>query len=577
MYFGVALLPLLLYLPSVYYDFVWDDNLFIVRNPAVQSWRYVPTYFTDANSYAREMDAQMYRPLRNISYLLDFSVFQFGLRPAGYHAHNIVLHALNSALLLWVLVGLTALVHPTASGHARLFACATGTLVWALHPVNTEAVAWIKSRDELLFTLFYVVSLGVFVRALLRGSLTGGALLGICALFTLSIHSKEMAITLPAALLVSQWLFSKRTPRIPRNTWMLVVALAAITLAYLAARHQVLGRTSQTGYLAGSLKNEMLTMTRAMVRYIRLALLPANLLADYNGYPISHSLLEPRVVLSCGILIAALIVTIALLRCAPLAGFGAVFFFLALLPVSNIVSTMQFLAERFLYLPLVGLAMIVSDFAIRAHVWLAKRRDAGALSPGEFRQRGWLAVALVVLVLGVESLATAVRLPTWKNNLRLYEDTYFDSPDPSWRIKLNYAFVLLERHQDEQALPTLFEIVAQNRFQPRNDQARAEQSLAAALLALNRLEEGRVHAERALKLNPNCRSGKTTLAYYYLKKKDYETGARICREALDFDPTDHAARENLQFALGKLRESNRQTSATLQSEMNHKGTKSPGE
>ena len=172
-------------------------------------------------------------------------------------------------------------------------------------------------------------------------------------------------------------------------------------------------------------------------------------------------------------------------------------------------------------------------------------------------------MALVVLVLGVESLSTAVRLPTWKNSLRLYEDTYFDSPDPSWRIKLNYAYVLLERHQDEQALPILSEIVAQEGVQPRDDQARAEQSLAAALLALNRLDEGRVHAERALKLNPNCRSGKTTLAYYYLKKKDYETGARICREALDFDPTDYAARDNLQFAIGKMRESDGQTSTTL--------------
>ncbi len=120
------------------YEFVWDDSYFIVSNTALRSWKMIPNYFTDMSTMAGNGLSKVfvvYRPIRNISYLLDFKIA--GLQPGWWHIHNVLLHLFNS-----ILVYLVA---------KRIFKKGwlpplTAALIFLVHPVQTETVAWIRRR-----------------------------------------------------------------------------------------------------------------------------------------------------------------------------------------------------------------------------------------------------------------------------------------------------------------------------------------------------------------------------------------------------------------------------------------------
>ncbi|MCH8332889.1 hypothetical protein IIC65_03065, partial [Candidatus Sumerlaeota bacterium] len=137
------------------HEFVWDDNDFIVRNAALRSWTFLPQYFTSVDTMAGGSFADqflVFRPLRNVSYRLDFAVA--GLNPRWWHATNVWLHVLN-ALLLY-LIARTLMTGPLAP----LFAAS----IFLLHPVQSEVVCWIKARDDLLAAAFSLGLILVWVR-----------------------------------------------------------------------------------------------------------------------------------------------------------------------------------------------------------------------------------------------------------------------------------------------------------------------------------------------------------------------------------------------------------------------------
>lgn len=584
-YVLLAAAAILLYGRSVGFDFVWDDEYFVVRNPAIRSWNCVPSYFTDGKVYAGGIWAPMYRPLRNVSYLLDYSVG--GLKPSVFHAHNVALHAANCCLVYWVLLQTMTLgrwwrkrntsgAAPPAESNSQdlsddtafrtmSVACILGALWWTAHPVHTESVAWVKSRDELLFALFYLGALGLFLRRMIRASSredndeetpSGGRWLTwetpvIVALFACAMLTKEMAASLPLVLLLLHAFFGKRGGL--RGTLLLVAMLGIVLAGYVVARGAVLGEMRQKDWLAGSFGNEMLTMSTVALRYVRLALVPNDLIADYQSYPVSTSLLEPRVLVALGAIVVLAVAVLALWKRLPEAAFGCLFFAVALLPVSNLVSTMQFLAERFLYLPLVGVALALSSLCLAFATRVREKVATGAMMEQEGQARLRMGSVIAGLLITVLAFGTCVRLPVWRNEASLATRTFLDAP-PSGRILLNYAKVLAGEGRYSEALPVLRKIVSGDpRFKDASP-VLVQQGLAVALLATGSLEEGGIHAREAVRLKGDNPDALATLALYYGLKGDHRNALKYYEMALATNPGNGQLRQNRDLALRKVRE-----------------------
>jgi tetratricopeptide (TPR) repeat protein len=488
----LTLLAILVYAKTANFGFVWDDEYYVVSNLALRSWSNIPAYLTDVETMSGESAPYpfpLFRPTRNFSYLVDFSLA--GLNPAIWHWHNVLVHIINGLLLF--LIAFYLLRRPWPA----LFAGA----VFLVHPVQTEAVAWVKCRDDLLAGMFLLAAFGVWL-VWCRGRLRPWRIALLSVLFLLACLSKIQAVIFPALIgLFEVWNGVKKSETdpaaetrrfgaaVPRINWFetLVVTawLALLGFGCLVWRHLFIGQTAQSGYPGGTLWRTMLTMTRAAVDYLRLLVWPRTLVADYSGMSISTSLGDWRVLVSIAVLAAVVVWVLLWRKRWPLATFGTVWLGVCLLPVSNIVPMMQFMAERFLYLPIIGFALVLSSVMRR----------------GE--QRWPLAArSIAVLVIAVAAWRSYDRLDVWRSDLALHRATVADTPAAAKRPRRNLLVSLINTGQYDEALPlarSLYE-AAQDESSDFSARQRAEHArhLAWILTQTGRAEEGQACYAAAL-------------------------------------------------------------------------------
>ena len=196
----LALATLALYSRAVHNPFMHvDDQSYVTENLHVQAgvaWQTLAWALTAT-------EAENWHPLTWISHALDYQLY--GLNPAGHHATNIVLHALNAVLLFLVLFRATG-----AGGRSLLVAA-----LFALHPLNVESVAWIAERKNILSTLFFLLALAAYGWYARKPDLK--RYLAVVALFALGLAAKPMVITLPICSLSAGLLAAGTNPRVGRS------------------------------------------------------------------------------------------------------------------------------------------------------------------------------------------------------------------------------------------------------------------------------------------------------------------------------------------------------------------------
>ncbi|HMD68994.1 MAG TPA: hypothetical protein VKF42_08975 [Chitinivibrionales bacterium] len=414
------------------FGFVWDDTSYIVYNQSIKSPANVPGYFFDISTMSQGKDgtlAAVFRPLRNLSYFLDYAVA--GLRPAWWHIHNLLLHLIAVFLVYYILRRLIG-------GHYAAF---LGSLLYLLHPVQVEAVAWIKGRDDLLSMLFILSALAVWIKTV---QFTLFRMVLLCMLFLCACLSKEQAIVFPVLLCLYEIL---RAPRLRENgawvrnlvlskkTWALC-ALFIIAGGYLAWRTMVMGKIGQGAYLAGDLHSTMLTMIRVAVYYVRLVVGPVHFFVDYAWITPSHSWHEWRVLASVCILAVIGVAAFLVRKKHFYSAYGVLWFFVCLLPVSNIVPTMQYMAERFLYMPLFGVALLYADIV-------------------KYCEQRWRTATVAVstcmiLFLGVQTIQ---RASIWRSDSTLFGATARETGYQLARPYFNWVAALLKQGKGAEALP----------------------------------------------------------------------------------------------------------------------------
>ncbi len=476
--------------------FVYDDNAIVAGNPLIRSIENLPRIFSTGYWGAENADAGLYRPVVIATYAFDHALW--GYRPACFHAVNIALHAVVSLLAYALLLALIK----------RRAAAAVGAFIFAVHPVHVEAVSGIVGRADILSAGFTLVAL-LFHFGYIE---SGGRrrLIGASVAYLLALLTKESAVVLPLLAVVIE-ASARAAPRAAsgpparRFAWPVYAGYGVALLAVGLLRLLVLGPQQTGGPAAVSIMDNPLydlpaaqrigSALYVLGRYAALLAFPLRLSADY-----SYSQIPPLVSLLNVRVLAALAVGFAgawlLLRSfgrhhALLV--GAVLLLGPLLPVSNLIVPIgTILAERLLYLPTLGFAVILA----LGFEWLARPRR---------RALGWGALGVLLALYGAR---TAERSRDWRDDATLFAAA-LDVVPRSSRMHLYYGRYLSQigRHDE----------------------------------AIERLEE-------SLEILPGNPEAIGELGYAHMGRGDFVDAERRFREAVRLDPDDAGAH----YGLGRL-------------------------
>lgn len=425
---------LMVSLHTIGFDFVlYDDDYLLYRNPVVQSLENIPDFF---NPWVdREGMGSEYLPLTTLSFALDYALY--GDNSHGFHATNVLLYA----LCCWVLFLLLK----------RLFgdpwAAAAGAVLFAVHPLHTESFAWVSDRKSLLSGVVAFLSVLAYVNFRREGNNTRWYALSLIS-YLLAFLSKYTAVTLPGVFLAYDLLFVPREKRSLSKTSVLFLpfALTGLLLVALAlwigTQNEIV--KDQEGALWISLFNDPVIL----LHYLKLLLVPIDLCAYYL-WP-TRSGWTPAAAAGCVVIVLLLLAAWFSRRKAPFLAFSILWFFILLLPVLNLVPKGIFLAERYLFLPLASLSLIVA--------WMWRRLRAEEAAYPVLRAAGLGLVLSAICVLGVLSFSRSL---VWRDSVSLWSVT-LEHPmaNPTAYDQLGLAYLTLEK-DPEKASRTFREGIAE--------------------------------------------------------------------------------------------------------------------
>src|SRR5437867_4077930 len=433
-FFPIAVLLLVgigAYWNSLHAPFVFDDLDSVQRNPFVR--------FGGALYYSR---FRTYLSPRSLLFLtFAFNNWMNGQKPLGYHVLNLLLHILN-ALLVFAIARRIYSASPTGRGRRdsqRAGAPGEGREIgpilrpspyplpvgegyaliaaafFLLHPVQTESVTFISSRSELLSTMAYLCGLLSFT-AIPEQKIGFFASLLMLSFLALGFGFKETIVTLPAGILLYDYLFVARTNiRTLLLRWRFYPSLIVLGTAgsYWLVRD---GFPKVVKEFSGPLVwHYFLTQFRVILTYIRLLVFPSGLNLDYD-FTMSASLLEPGTLFS---LLALLVLIFAGWRwrnTQKIYCFSIFWFFLTLSPTSSIIPIPDVILEHRVYLPLAGVCLSF-PFVME---WIVKIWQEGI-------RRKWV-ITSASAVLAVFVVATLLRNEVWRDEVRLWSDIVRKSP-----------------------------------------------------------------------------------------------------------------------------------------------------
>lgn len=535
-----------------------DDQYQIVTNPWIRSLTNLPAIFSSGVWDFDGRVSSYYRPMMYVLYSLVYAVA--GTAPWAYHLLNIVLHAGASVAVFFIARAL--LESRDASPSWRSGPALLAGLLFAVHPIHTEPVAWAAGVVDLSYAFFYLLAFYFVIRG--QGQVRN--LVIALAAYVAALLSKEPAITFPAIALVYWSLYEGRQLGI-NGLLKRVLPWVVVSAAYLLVRILVLGGIApQTSTVSLSPWEYALTVVALLGRFLRSQVFPTELNFWHVFTPVGSlwSLDAGLGLLTVGIW-AALLVW-ALKRRALVPAVGLTFMVLPLVPALLLGSLNQGLenafAERYLYLPSFGVVLLAG--------WAVS-----ALEPGRVRLARSLAAGLAVLGI-LAAVVTVQRNPVWEDSLSLWGDAVTKSPG-SGVPNLNYGFALISagktelgRRHVERAV-TLMPDLVERQMKRAVSYAQSGRSTDAILAFHNVLlmaprsaqahyNLGVLYEERgekpnavgeylaAIALDPKAADAHNNLGILYFTSGQPEDGMKHLEEAVRLNPNDPAFRANLERA-----------------------------
>jgi len=524
---ALVITTLIAYEPIRHNSFVtYDDYSYIVNNPQVTSGLSLQSLgqaFTKPHFF-------MWHPLTTISHIMDYQFF--GLNPLGHHFVSLLLHIANALLLFWIVNRLTGTTLVSA------FVAA----VFALHPIQVESVAWAAERKTVLSGLFWLLTMAAYIRYARQPRLD--RYLVVLLVFGLCIMTKPVVVTLPLALLLlDYWPLDRvrwgqqrnNTARGGSNKKSTVWLIAEkIPLATMSAFLSVMTFVSQRqGGVVPTLEKMPLdyrvaNMFLSYIRYIGKMLWPSGLAVCY---PHPRAVLSDTPVVMCAMLFIVLtILSIYIGRRKRYVAVGWLWYVGTLVPVIGLVqSGAQAMANRYMYIPMLGLLIIIG-WAVKDFIVNRPRIRIAATVIG-------VIVLLSLLIL------TRIQVRHWQNTLTLFEYTLNVTGDNPV-TENSYGAALFNEGRIEEAELHLRKAV---HLAPAFVIAR--NNLAKVYLKQGRINEAIEHFNELIRHNEGTAEVYYNLAAALEMQKKYEDAIKYYAKSLELNPGDPAANKRIGIAL----------------------------
>lgn len=535
----------------------FDDRAFVTDIPQVQAGLTLDGAIWSFKTLA----ANYWQPATWLSHMLDFEVY--GLNPAGHHWTSVLFHIANTLLLFFLLKRMTG----------ALWKSAFVALLFALHPLHVESVAWIAERKDVLCAFFWLLCMGAYCRYAERPGF--GRYLFVLLFFVLGLMSKPMVVTLPFVLLLTDYwplgrlqmgqkcreggakihktsVFHLVLEKVPLFILTVIVSAAAFITQQKGGALASLG-------LSFHVANALVSY----LKYIGKMFFPVQL-AIYYPYPkMLSSLLIGKAIGALLLLVCLTVAFIRLGRRFPYLVVGWLWFLGTLIPVIGLVKVGNFaMADRYTYIPLVGLFIIAAWGLPQLVARLSFKKV-------------WL-TPLVILLIVVLMALTQQQVSYWKNSITLFEHALEVTSDnymahnglgvalkndgrpneaishylKAIRIKPdfeeahnNLGFVLLRKKENQRAIKHFLKAL---KIKP--DYAAAHSNLGVALEKEGRIDEAISHFSKALGIQPDPASY-NNLGFALFGKGDVKGAVDNYLKALSIRPDYVDARYNLGIAL----------------------------
>jgi len=520
----LGLVTLVLYSGTLFFEFVWDDWPQIVNNPIIRSWSNLPRAFSSDLWYHVARNQVYYRPLFVVWSMLNFALFR--LQSWGWHLGAVVLHVGAVVSVFWLARKLKL----------EYWTAALAALIFALHPIHIEPVAWISAASDSMVAMFAALAFVAYLSGRDQAGkrktawrMASWALL-MCALLT-----KEMAVTFAALAGIYAWLNpAGEKPSLGRRFRGAVIEAipyAAVTLGYVLLRKHALIHSTGQFDTAHGMMDLVRTWPMVLTFYLRQLLVPVGLTGLYYTPYVTGAIFK-NVVLPAAVLAAVGVglwywsrrekdLTIAFAGLWLLVGLAPALY------LPNFVNG-DFVRDRYIYLPSIGFAILAAKGLRRLpsiEGWRAKNLQMCAT------------VALCSFYV-VASLAQQVY---WGNGFVLLlrgQKLYPENPSVIVGLAAEYS----ERGAHEKAIE-----LAREGVREHPEYAYAVLAMAETTIRAGQFEEGRTWLQRFLAAHPDyltSETGMATVAGLYGRMGDFEPALGLCDQILAKDPNLYSALYN---------------------------------
>jgi tetratricopeptide (TPR) repeat protein len=521
--FVVLILTAVTYLGTLRFDFVYDDNGQIRDNPFIKSWQYVPQYFvSSAWKHLLPLAAgTYYRPLFLTWVRLNYALFN--IHPFGWHATSVLLHLLVTWLVYAIVCKMTR----------RLNLAWLTALIFGLHPVHHEVVAWISGSTESLFAALFLAAFLAYLHSR-EGHRTLWTAIS-CGLYALALLSKETAIVLPFLVFTHCWIADgpgvvRDVPEYARRfarTFASMAFYIPIALIYLGVRFKVLGAFS-SHITKVSAPAWLWTMPLLLFSYLKHWLLPIHLAEFYDIFVQSRP--DLRHTILPGLVLLAITAAVWAVRGhlgARDTGYAVAWILIPLLPVLDIAifRADELVHDRYFYVPSLGAALLIA-LSIEA---MSKRGSKAFGQPVRLLTAG-LALALLL------ALATVRATSFWANDYTLFTRGNQIAPE-NVTARNNLSLEWLKAGQIEQAQTMLERTMREH----PNDWLTAY-NVSRVQYMKKEYPEAEISSRRAIQLAPDLPDPYVTLGQMQLKSNHLGDALNsMCRavELNAYDPRLH--------------------------------------
>ncbi len=413
-----------IYLNILFNGFVYDDWYLYVQNKWITDISHLPRIlFSSSWSFRQGSKANTYRPLQHVIAMLEYRVF--GIDPWGYHLTSIILYVLSVIVVFKLSLHLFLMTYQDKAfknsrgdiddGRVMVLASIAG-LLFASHPIHTEAVAWASATTGIAMALMYFLSFYLYIT---YSSDSKRRLYLSLLVFFFALLFKETAITLP--ILIVAYDYTWRNIGFLRRRYKDYILYLLVIAVYMGFRLYSLKGFSVKKTIDLTGLEVIVNALPLFPRYIEKLILPVRLSVHYPLFLI-HSLLDLRLFLALVFCLFYLTLLFLVRRKDKLVFFCLLFISIPLLPVFYLPGLgASAFAERYLFIPSAGYVILLTHLGYRVYLWISE----GMVSKKALR----LGAGIVALTMvGPYSFLTIERNFVWKDDYTLWSDTVKKQP-----------------------------------------------------------------------------------------------------------------------------------------------------